>query len=626
MTVVIGTAGHIDHGKTSLLRALTGIDADRLPEEQRRGMTIDVGYAHMRLDDGSEIDFVDVPGHDRLIGNMLVGAGEIDAAMLVVAADDGPRAQTIEHLDLLDALGIRHGLAAVTKTDLVPADRLAEVQAQVHDLLAATSLSAAQVIPVSSVTGWGLEALRSEIRAVRESVAAGAVTAVAPRLAIDRVFSVRGRGVVVTGSLRGGGIARGDVLRVEPVGLEIRVREIQAHNKHLDRFEGGGRVALNLAGVERDALRRGFILTTDATVERTDRVLVLLRPGSRGDLRHGQRVRLHIGTDQVDGTLDLGRRASAATGDGSITAIARLARPIAAAIGDPFILRRPSPGETLAGGRILDPLPPRAASRRRVEAATLARLAGASWGSRDQIDALVALHGAVPAVRAAALAVATGGRGPVATAGVVLAPDVVDALEAAAPALVAASGSASTAELRAGLVAETRRRVTLDRIAAAAVADTIVERLTASGLLVRDGDRILPEGSRTGPSAALLAAMDRLAASLAVPAPPSLREAATAAGCPPEGVRALEAAGRIVRVEDDLAWEAASLRGYEEQALRMAAAVPLSPAAFRDATGTSRRYALAILEHMDRMALLRRTPAGHVPGPRAAAVAPSRTG
>ena len=626
MTVVIGTAGHIDHGKTSLLRALTGIDADRLPEEQRRGMTIDVGYAHMRLDDGSEIDFVDVPGHDRLIGNMLVGAGEIDAAMLVVAADDGPRAQTIEHLELLDALGIRHGLAVVTKADLVPADRLAEVQARVRDLLAPTSLGAAPVITVSSVTGSGLDELRAAIRAVRGLVLAGAVTALAPRLAIDRVFSVRGRGVVVTGSVRGGGIARGDVLRVEPVGIEVRVREIQAPNRQLDRFDGGGRVALNLAGVDGDALRRGLVLTTDAAVERTDRVLVLLRPGPRGDLRHGQRVRLHIGTDQVDGTLDMGRRASAATGGGTITAIARLARPIAAAIGDPFVLRRPSPGETLAGGRILDPLPPRGASRRRVEGATLGRLAGASWGSRDQIDALVALHGALPAVRAAALAVATGGRGPVATAGVVLAPDVVDALEAAAPALVAAGGSASIAELRAGLVAETRRRVTLDRNAAAAVADAIVERLAASGRLVRDGDRVRPEGSRTGPSAALLAAMDRLAASLAVPAPPSLREAATAAGCPPEGVRALEAAGRIVRVEDDLAWEAASLRGYEDQALRMAAATPLSPAAFRDATGTSRRYALAILEHLDRRALLRRTPAGHVPGPRATAAAPSRTG
>src|SRR5580765_1573136 len=160
MTVVIGTAGHIDHGKTSLLRGLTGIDADRLPEEQRRGMTIDVGYAHLRLADGSELDFGDVPGHDRLVGNMLVGAGEIDAAMLVVAADDGPRAQTLEHLALLDALAIRHGLAVVTKSDVAGAARTAEVVAAVTRLLAGTTLAGAPVLAVSSTDGAGIDALR----------------------------------------------------------------------------------------------------------------------------------------------------------------------------------------------------------------------------------------------------------------------------------------------------------------------------------------------------------------------------------------------------------------------------------------------------------------------------------
>ena len=160
MTVVIGTAGHIDHGKTTLLRALTGIDADRLPEERRRGMTIDVGYAHLRLPDGTELDFVDVPGHDRLVGNMLVGAGEIDAAMLVVAADDGPRAQTIEHLALLDALGIRHGVAVVTKADVAGPERTAEVVAAVARLLEGTTLAGSPVLAVSSVDGGGIEALR----------------------------------------------------------------------------------------------------------------------------------------------------------------------------------------------------------------------------------------------------------------------------------------------------------------------------------------------------------------------------------------------------------------------------------------------------------------------------------
>src|SRR5436309_7918669 len=231
MTVVVGTAGHIDHGKTSLLRALTGIDADRLPEERRRGMTIDVGYAHLRLPDGDEIDFVDVPGHDRLVGNMLVGAGEIDAALLVVAADDGPRAQTLEHLELLDGLGIGVGVAAVTKIDLVDAGRAAEVVVAVGDLLGRTTLVGSPVMLVSSTTGAGLDDLLRALEGVRDAVQRGVPTAPGatppvglrtPRLAVDRAFSVRGRGTVVTGTLRGGPLALGDALRLEPAGNVVR--------------------------------------------------------------------------------------------------------------------------------------------------------------------------------------------------------------------------------------------------------------------------------------------------------------------------------------------------------------------------------------------------------------------
>src|SRR4051812_687267 len=206
MTAVVGTAGHIDHGKTTLLRALTGIDADRLPEERRRGMTIDVGYAHLTLSDGRSLDFVDVPGHDRLIGNMLVGAGEIDAAMLVVAADDGPRPQTIEHLQLLGALEIDTGLAVVTKSDAVDPARVADVIQEVASLLAGTSLASVPVLAASSVTGQGIDEVRTALREVRDGIAAA--LAAEPgrrgplRLAIDRVFAVKGRGAVVTGSLR----------------------------------------------------------------------------------------------------------------------------------------------------------------------------------------------------------------------------------------------------------------------------------------------------------------------------------------------------------------------------------------------------------------------------------------
>src|SRR5262249_8125048 len=204
VTVAAGAAGHLDHRTATLLRALTGIDADRLPEEQRRGMTIDVGYAHMALDDGTEIDFVDVPGHDRLVGNMLVGAGEIDAAMLVVAADDGPRAQTLEHLELLDALGIDVGLAVVTKADAAGADRAAEVAEASEALLARTTLRGSPVVVASGASGEGLDLVRAALTGLRDIVLARDGRAGGPRLAVDRSFSVRGRGTVVTGSLRGG--------------------------------------------------------------------------------------------------------------------------------------------------------------------------------------------------------------------------------------------------------------------------------------------------------------------------------------------------------------------------------------------------------------------------------------
>jgi small GTP-binding protein len=257
-TVVIGTAGHIDHGKTSLLRALTGIDADRLPEERERGMTIDVGYAHLTFDDGVEVDFVDVPGHDRLIGNMLVGAGEIDAAMLVVAADDGPRPQTLEHVELLDALGIGDGIAVITKTDLVDGHRAAEVAALVRALLDGTSLNRAPVLPASSSSGDGIDAVRLAIRMLRDAVSGRGRRSedAGPRLSIDRAFAVKGRGAVVTGTLRGGGLNAGATLRREPGGELVRVREIQVHGAARQRHEGG-RTALNLAGISADDLRRG---------------------------------------------------------------------------------------------------------------------------------------------------------------------------------------------------------------------------------------------------------------------------------------------------------------------------------------------------------------------------------
>jgi len=654
-TVVVGTAGHIDHGKTSLLRALTGIDADRLPEERERGMTIDVGYAHLDFEDDTSLDFVDVPGHDRLVGNMLVGAGEIDAALLVVAADDGPRAQTIEHLELLDALEIRDGIVVVTKIDAVEPDRVAWVVDAVGELIGGTSLAGSLVVAASALTGEGIEAFAGHLRELVRRVETRALTRPPGprRIGIDRAFEVRGRGVVVTGTLRGGTIAAGDRLRLEPGDAEGRVREVQVHGGTRASHDGG-RTALNVAGFETGVLRRGAILTAGPGIESSDRLLVAMRPaailrsgreGSGGAQRRlpsdGARLRLHVGTEQVAAIV--GRRgiASPELPDGAVTAVLRLGAPVATFVGDRGLLRQPSPGEAVAGIRVLDPHPPRGVSRRRATAERQAMLVAAiDDGDADSAsDALVGLHGAIAVGRVAAVAAALAPRADEsgdserdrtttqASTGLLLAADVVSDLEQRAEALVAAHHAADVAsaglplhELRVALGVALRRLVTIDRSMypeASRAIERVVDGLLARGRLAREGDRVRDPRRSAGPTRELAAAMDRLEALLAVPAPQPLDEAAAIAGCPPEGVRALITAGRITRASADLAWATPTYHELAGRALTLARHGPLTPASLRDATGTSRRYVLAILEDLDRRGILQRTPEGHVPGPRA---------
>ena len=615
-TVVVGTAGHIDHGKTSLLRALTGIDADRLPEERQRGMTIDVGFAHLAFEDGVELDLVDVPGHDRLIGNMLVGAGEIDAAMLVVAADDGPRPQTLEHLQLLDALGIGVGLAVVTKADMVDRVRVDAVIAEVAALLARTGLRNVPILAASSVTGAGIDEVRAALRAVRDEVADsprgfGSAALGGPvRLAIDRVFAVKGRGTVVTGTLRGGSLSAGMALRREPGGEAMRVREIQVHNTPRTQHPGG-RTAVNLAGPALDALHRGDVLTSGPGIVATDRLLVELHePAAIGGAPAqraiaGRKARLHLGTDQLDVTI---RRVAARR----TAALLILERETATFAGDRAVLREPASGAVLAGVRVLDASPVRGMSRRRMTTERLDRLATAvAAGTREaHADARLDVHGAL----------AAGSR-------LDLAPDVHAALGAAAIDAVAAhhrtsplSAGLPLSRARSALLRTLRSLVTVERrdvAAAHATIAAVLEDLVASGSLVRVGEalRDLASGAALPPE--LVASMERLEAALSVAAPPPLDQAAAAAGCPAEGVRALVADGRIVRLGPELAWAAPTYQRLAGLALERARESPLTPAAYRDATGTSRKYVMAILEDLDRRGILQRTPDGHVPGPRA---------
>jgi selenocysteine-specific elongation factor len=588
VTVVVGTAGHIDHGKTTLLRTLTGIDADRLPEERRRGMTIDVGYAHLALVDGTSIDFVDVPGHDKLVGNMLVGAGEVDAAMLVVAADDGPRAQTLEHLALLDALAVSAGIAVVTKIDAVEPERVVAVVAAVTDLLAPTSLAGSPVLAASGATGEGLDAVRVALAALRSRVSDPVRP---PSLAIDRVFAVKGRGTVVTGTLRGGPLSPVVSLRLVPGDRDVRVREIQVHGAVVEGVEGSGRTALNVAGMGIEELHRGMVLTTDPAVRATDRALVTFREA----VADRTRARFHAGTAAADAAVGRGGRDAVELPDGTTAGIVRLTMPVALRPGDRFVLRRGS-GQAPTGGIVLDVATARGISRRRQTPERIAALVAGAPGARLELHGLLS----------------EGGRTN-------LAPDV-RAAAAEAGMVVVGQGSAATpvTSVRTAIAASLRRIVTLPREQAWPAATMVIDGLVAGGRLVRDGDVVRRPGTGAAvPDPALAAAMDRLEALLEVTTPPSLAEAARLADCPAEGVRALERAIRIVVLEPDLAYGISIYRDLTARAVSMAAREPLTPAAYRDATGTSRKYVMAILEDLDRRAILRRTPDGHVPGPRA---------
>jgi selenocysteine-specific elongation factor len=616
MAVVVGTAGHIDHGKTTLLRALTGIDADRLPEERRRGMTIDVGYAHLTLPDGVVLDFVDVPGHDRLVGNMLVGAGEIDAALLVVAADDGPRAQTIEHLQLLDGLAIADGLIVVTKIDAVGAERVADVTAAVGALVATTSLAGVAVIGVSAATGSGLPALVDALGTLSVRTLTRVRRSGPSRLAIDRVFRVKGRGIVVTGTLRGDALVVGASLTSVPGGRTVRVRELQVHGRSV-ASAGPGRVAINVTGDAR-SLARGTVLATDPTaLVASDRWLVALRPAAAlttfgsdalgpkvavGVPADRTRAQVHLGTARTGVVVGRAGRDGVDLGGGEVGAVLRLETPLAVAPGDRFVLRRPSPAATLAGGRVLDAAPARGVSRRRTTSERLAALAVAPSGSDAWAAARLDLHGASDRE---------------------LATDVGLDLNEALVAIVTERHEVGIAELRALAARTLRRMVNIDDASLGRHASQAIEHLVAAGRLSRVGDHVRPADAPTAadPSPELSAAMDRLVSALAAVAPPPLSVAARASGCPPAGIRELERTNRIVRLDDDLAWAFGTYRELSARALALAGAAPLTPAAFRDATGTSRKYVMAILEDLDRRAILRRTDGGHVPGPRAPTLA-----
>ena len=355
LSIVIGTAGHIDHGKSSLVQALTGKDPDRLPEEKRRGITIDLGFADLDLGD-VRVGFVDVPGHERFVKNMLAGVHGISAVALVIAADEGVMPQTREHFDICRLLNVRRGLVVITKTDLVEGELLALVRAEAEELVAGSFLEGAPTVSVSARTGEGLEELRSAIRQIARETPTRSSDSVT-RLPIDRAFTMKGFGAVVTGTLVSGEILEADELELLPVGMRVRARGVQVHGASVRGAQSGQRTAVNLAGVDAASIERGMVLSEVGRlrpVQIIDVQLEMLGSAPRA-IRTRSRVRVHIGSAEVLGRVRvLNNRGEIPPGETGFAQL-RLESPVIALHHERFVVRSYSPSETIAGGLVLDP-------------------------------------------------------------------------------------------------------------------------------------------------------------------------------------------------------------------------------------------------------------------------------
>ena len=622
-SIIIGTAGHIDHGKTSLVRALTGVDADRLPEEKRRGITIDIGFADLDLGD-VHVGFVDVPGHERFIKNMLAGAHGIDLVALVIAADESVMPQTREHFDICRLLGVSKGLVVLTKKDLVDEELVQLVRSETEELVAGSFLEGAPIIAVSSRTGEGIEALKEALRETGREVASRSVDFVA-RLPIDRAFTMRGFGAVVTGTLIAGTIGEGDELELLPAGTRVRVRGVQVHGSTVASASAGQRTAINLGGVDAAAVERGMILATAGRLQPTLAidVLVKLLEDAPRPLRSRQRVRVHIGAAEVLARVRvLAEGGEIKPGQNGFVQL-RTETEIVGVLGDRFILRSYSPQATIGGGSVLDPFPPR--HRARDLAAARSRLEMLSSGDRtDQIAAFVAgadRHG----LRRTDLAARTAWRDEVIDAAANKALDT-GAIVDAEGVLLSRERFDELKKLVLKEVAEHHEREPLLRGLAKEVvrerffAHTPIEvfrgvlgALEKSGGLVFEKEMVrLREHTRelSQEDSSLRDRLEDIYRDAGLSAP-SLNEALERSGAAPQqGRKILQLlidAGVLVKVHGEMCFHRTVLdeliRKVREHGAKHRT---IDVAAFKDLTGISRKYAIPLLEYLDRQRVTRR--------------------
>jgi len=612
--VVIGTAGHIDHGKTTLVRAVTGLDTDRLPEEKARGISIDLGFAPFRLPSGRRAAFVDVPGHERFVRNMVAGVHGMDAVILVVAADEGVMPQTEEHLNILTLLGVGHGLTALTKVDTVDDEWRDMVRDDVAEKLRGTFLSDAPIVPVSATTGDGvpalMEALDRIVAEIPDRDAAGS-----PRLPIDRVFTVRGFGTVVTGTLTAGVLRVDDAVEVVPEGLSARVRGLEVHGERVAEAACGQRVAVNLGGVDRDALRRGQVVAPPRVLRGADVVQldVRLLPGA-SPLKHRAPVHVHAGTDEAVGRLYWYDRDRLQPGERAFAEL-RLERPLVVVRGDRVLLRSYSPVTTIGGASVVEVH----RHHRRREA--------------NLLEQLATLAGADPVTLARRRLAES--RVPLALSELAREGDLsVDSLTNALradPDVLVLDGRFAIAHDAAGRAAE----AVLEQVEAFHRAHPLRPGLPREALkpqaegwdprawtqflgrqatLVVERDYVRRQDFRPDPSQADLAARAEILARLAEAglAPPAIGTLLEAAGVRPAQAGDLLAwmveKGDLVRIDEQVYVTADAFRVAAErvrEAIRREG--PLGTSALREVLGTSRKYAVPLLERMDEARITRRT-------------------
>jgi selenocysteine-specific elongation factor len=634
--IIIGTAGHIDHGKTALVRALTGTDTDRLEEEKRRGISIDIGFASLRLGPAGapdvELGFVDVPGHERFVKNMLAGIGGIDLVLFVVAADESIKPQTREHFDICRLLGISHGIIVLTKVDLVDRELVELVKLEIEEFVAGSFLQGAPIVPVSSRTGEGIAGLTAELekfaRAIQPKNARHHF-----RMPIDRVFVIKGFGTVVTGTLIAGAVEKEAEIEVYPLGRRARVRGIEVHNRQVERAWAGQRTALNLAGVEAEELARGMTLAAAGRFRPTARAACVLDllPSAR-PLKHRSPVHFHAGTAEIPADVYLiESRTQLAPGAQAFVEM-RLREPALLLPGDRFIIRQFSPVVTIGGGVVLDNCPPgaRAAGRRgkpKAEENRIPRLQSLQTGKPDQVLAVL-LQQAETGMSMAEIIARTGW--------------LETEVEAAASELLRANVAERVAESGLWLIYRNYFQAGIERLLQALAAfhkenplapgiakeflrgrefpnappgllESLLEHLQRNRKVAVDGDmvrlathRIVLKEDETEARAKIVAAFEQ--AGLAAP---GVEEVLSK--LPVERARAqkilqiLLRERLLIRVAEGLVFHHAALEKLKAALReRKKTSDRLSVPQFKDLTGVSRKYAIPLLEFLDRERVTRR--------------------